>query len=51
MKKKATCKDHVCEYGSRVCCRDCEVVDTCDEVCDGMDAKGLQEPCDWRAEE
>ena len=46
----AICKDHICEFNKKVCCRDCEDADTCAEVCDGMDAKGLEEPCDWRAE-
>lgn len=51
MSKKAICKDHACEYERRICCRDCELAVTCDEVCDGMDAEGLQKPCDWRVEE
>lgn len=49
-RKKATCKEHECEYERTICCRDCESAESCDEVCDGMDAKGLQQPCDWRVE-
>ena len=48
--KKSICKDHKCEYEEIICCRDCERISECDEVCDGMDAAGLAQPCDWRVE-
>ena len=48
--KKSICKDHECEYEKEICCRDCECANNCVEVCDGMDAAGLAEPCDWRVE-
>lgn len=51
MSKKAICMEHLCEYERKICCRDCELSETCDEVCDGLDAEGLQQPCDWRVEE
>lgn len=50
-KEKVKCMDGKCEFEHEECCRDCEKAETCKEVCDGMDAKGLQKPCDWRAEE
>lgn len=51
MSKKAICMELLCEYERIICCRDCELSETCDEVCDGLDAEGLQQPCDWRVEE
>lgn len=48
--EKVICKDHICEYGMECCCKVCEKLNECDEVCDGMDAAGLEEPCPWRSE-
>lgn len=48
--KKSICMDGECPYERTVCCRDCELAEHCDEVCDGMDAEGLSQPCDWRVE-
>lgn len=42
------CMDGKCYRDRDMCCLSCEDSDTCEEVCDGLDAAGLEAPCYWK---